>query len=46
LLGLAAGLLLAGGVWSARAQTSEETSAARLMDDLMWNRGPIGGPFA
>jgi protein SCO1/2 len=21
-------------------------SAAQLMDDLMWNRGPIGGPFA
>ena len=24
----------------------EQPSAARLMDDLMWNRGPIGGPFA
>jgi cytochrome oxidase Cu insertion factor (SCO1/SenC/PrrC family) len=23
----------------------EEPSAERLMDDLMWNRGPIGGPF-
>jgi cytochrome oxidase Cu insertion factor (SCO1/SenC/PrrC family) len=46
LLGLAAGLLLAGAGCSSRAQTSEETSAARLMDDLMWNRGPIGGPFA
>jgi cytochrome oxidase Cu insertion factor (SCO1/SenC/PrrC family) len=45
-LGLAAGLLVAGtGYWS-RAQSPEETSAARLMDDLMWNRGPIGGPFA
>jgi protein SCO1/2 len=22
-----------------------ESSAAQLMDDLMWNRGPIGGPF-
>jgi cytochrome oxidase Cu insertion factor (SCO1/SenC/PrrC family) len=22
-----------------------EPSAAQLMDDLMWNRGPIGGPF-
>ena len=21
-------------------------SAAKLMDDLMWGRGPIGGPFA
>jgi protein SCO1/2 len=23
----------------------EEPSAERLMDDLMWNPGPIGGPF-
>jgi protein SCO1/2 len=45
-LGFAAGLLLAGAGCSSRAQTPEETSAARLMDDLMWNRGPIGGPFA
>jgi protein SCO1/2 len=46
LLGLAAGLVLVAAGCSSRAQTSEETSAARLMDDLMWNRGPIGGPFA
>jgi protein SCO1 len=46
LLGLAAGLLLAGPGRSLRAQSSEATSAAQLMDDLMWNRGPIGGPFA
>jgi protein SCO1/2 len=31
---------------SSRAQTPDEASAERLMDDLMWNRGPIGGPFA
>ena len=43
---VAAGLLLASVGFSSRAQKSEETSAARLMDDLMWNRGPIGGPFA
>jgi protein SCO1/2 len=43
---LAGGFLLAGAGFSARAQKSEETSAARLMDDLMWNRGPIGEPFA
>ena len=43
---LAGGFLLAGAGFSARAQKSEETSAARLMDDLMWNRSPIGGPFA
>jgi protein SCO1/2 len=45
ILSLATGLLLAGAGRS-RAQPPEETSAARLMDDLMWNRGPIGGPFA
>jgi len=45
-LGLAAGLLPAAAGWSSWAQSPEETSAARLMDDLMWNRGPIGGPFA
>ena len=28
------------------AQTSSERSAAELMDALMWNREPIGGPFA
>lgn len=42
---LPAGLLLAGAAWSSRAQSPEEAAAARLMDDLMWNRGPIGGPF-
>jgi protein SCO1/2 len=46
IIGLAAGLLLVGAGGSSRAQSPEETSAARLMDDLMWNRGPIGGPFA
>ena len=45
-LGVAASLLLASVGSSSRAQKSEETPAARLMDDLMWNRGPIGGPFA
>jgi len=44
--GLAAGLLLAGAGWSSRAESPEGASATRLMDDLMWNRGPIGGPFA
>lgn len=27
------------------AAADEQPSAAQLMDDLMWNRGPIGGPF-
>jgi hypothetical protein len=35
---LAAGFLLGGAGLSSRAQKSEETSAARLMDHLMWNR--------
>ena len=46
IIGITANLLLADAGWLAWAQTPEETSAARLMDDLMWNRGPIGGPFA
>jgi protein SCO1/2 len=29
----------------ARAQEPDPTTAARLMDDLMWGRGHIGGPF-
>jgi cytochrome oxidase Cu insertion factor (SCO1/SenC/PrrC family) len=45
-LGLAAGLLLADARSSSRAQSPDEGPAARLMDDLMWGRGPIGGPFA
>jgi cytochrome oxidase Cu insertion factor (SCO1/SenC/PrrC family) len=45
-LDLAAGLLLASTGGSLWAQSPEESSSARLMDDLMWNRGPIGGPFA
>jgi cytochrome oxidase Cu insertion factor (SCO1/SenC/PrrC family) len=42
---LAAGLTLAaaGGL---PAQEPDADRAARLMDDLMWNRGPIGGPFS
>jgi len=27
------------------ATAGEKPSAAQLIDDLMWNRGPIGGPF-
>ena len=30
--------------WPTAAE--DQPSAAQLMDDLMWNRGPIGGPFA
>src|ERR1700716_126332 len=44
---LAALLLVtyAGAPPSARAQAPER-SAAELMDAVMWNREPIGGPFA
>jgi protein SCO1/2 len=44
---LAAGLLVAygGGATSVLAQAPER-SAAELMDAVMWNREPIGGPFA
>src|SRR5215468_4312288 len=31
---------------SPRLCADEIPSAAQLMDDLMWARGPIGGPFA
>src|SRR5256886_16641851 len=31
---------------SVRAQHEPERSAAELMDVLMWNREPVGGPFA
>jgi len=30
----------------AHAQTGSDRSAAELMDAVMWNREPIGGPFA
>jgi cytochrome oxidase Cu insertion factor (SCO1/SenC/PrrC family) len=39
--------LLAAGLtcWVAGAARSAEPSAQQLMEDLMWDRGPIGGPF-
>ena len=43
----AAGALIGVALLAASpASTEDQPSAARLMDDLMWNRGPIGGPFA
>jgi cytochrome oxidase Cu insertion factor (SCO1/SenC/PrrC family) len=35
-------ILAASAVW---AQEPDQTRAAQLMDDLMWGRSPIGGPF-
>jgi protein SCO1/2 len=45
-IGFVAGLLLAVTAGGLHAQQPDAELAARLMDDLMWNRGPIGGPFA
>lgn len=40
-------LLLAGWlVASAPVVADEQPTAAQMMDDLMYGRGPIGGPFA
>jgi protein SCO1/2 len=38
-------LLLCLAPASPRAQQKAERSAAELMDVLMWNREPVGGPF-
>ena len=38
---LVVGFLLGGGV----AVAAEQPSAARMMDDLMYGRGTVGGPF-
>lgn len=35
-----------GAIATSVAQTSSTRSAAELMDAVMWNREPIGGPFA
>ncbi len=42
--GCAAWLVLAGAAM-AQPPRAEEPSAEALMDDLMWGRGPIGGPL-
>jgi cytochrome oxidase Cu insertion factor (SCO1/SenC/PrrC family) len=42
---LAAALLFGVSCPMAGAHESATPSAAELMDALMWNRGPIGGPF-
>ena len=47
-LAFAAGIAAGGAGWWLVAPPSEppERSAAELMDVLMWNKEPIGGPFA
>jgi cytochrome oxidase Cu insertion factor (SCO1/SenC/PrrC family) len=43
----AAGALIGAVLLAASSVAAQDQpSAAQLMDDLMWNRGPIGGPFA
>ena len=43
---LACTLLLTGAAaLVAHAQEPDQNAAARMMDDLMWGRGNIGGPF-
>jgi cytochrome oxidase Cu insertion factor (SCO1/SenC/PrrC family) len=42
---LAVTALMLAGIASPLAQTSSSRSAAELMDAVMWNREPIGGPF-
>src|SRR5918912_357735 len=38
-------LLASGGVATQSVAQSSDRSAAELMDAVMWNREPIGGPF-
>ena len=38
--------LMLSGIAPLAAQTQSSRSAAELMDAVMWNREPIGGPFA
>lgn len=45
-LAFAGGAVVAAGGWSLWPQRAQEPSAAALMDAVMWNKGPIGGPFA
>ena len=45
-LAFAGGAVVAAGGWSLWPPSAQEPSAAALMDAVMWNKGPIGGPFA
>jgi cytochrome oxidase Cu insertion factor (SCO1/SenC/PrrC family) len=44
-LGFAAGIAAAAGGWLYAGREPAQRSAAELMDILMWNREPVGGPF-
>jgi protein SCO1 len=45
-LAFAGGVAAAAGGWLLWPNEPEERSAAALMDAVMWNKEPIGGPFA
>jgi cytochrome oxidase Cu insertion factor (SCO1/SenC/PrrC family) len=45
-LAFACGVAAAAGGWLLWPNEPEERSAAALMDAVMWNKEPIGGPFA
>ena len=44
-LGFAGGLAAAAAAWLLWPSEPPQRSAAELMDVLMWNREPVGGPF-
>lgn len=44
-LAFAGGIAVAAGGWLLWPNGPEERSAAALMDAVMWNKEPIGGPF-
>ena len=45
-LAFAGGAVVAAAAWSLWPPSADEPLAAELMDAVMWNKGPIGGPFA
>jgi protein SCO1/2 len=45
-LAFAGGAVVAAGGWSLWPPSAKEPTAAALMDAVMWNKGPVGGPFA
>src|SRR6478609_7524710 len=38
-------VVVASLLWGGSAAAAEQPSAAQMMDDLMYGRGPVGGPF-
>ena len=44
-LAFAGGAVVAAGGWLLWPEREAEPSASALMDAVMWNKGPIGGPF-